>query len=180
MAVARDGTALEQLRLRYPDAQVRTVVGSVADDSSAAELVTELRKLNRPFLGVIAALGTGRERGRLIDQPSSRLRDSFNEAVVPHLVAKNPPRADVVAVAEAPGDAQDLRILRQPRVFQKAVEVHAFGLRAGRFERESRLAVAVGAGRSEDQDARRHGNFRFRISDFGFRISDSVTMDVSI
>lgn len=87
VAVARDGTALEQLRLRYPDAQVRTVVGSVADDSSAAGLVTELRKLNRPFLGVIAALGTGRERGRLIDQPSSRLRDSFNEAVVPHLVA---------------------------------------------------------------------------------------------
>jgi NAD(P)-dependent dehydrogenase (short-subunit alcohol dehydrogenase family) len=87
VAVARDATALEQLRLRYPHAQVRTVVGSVADDTSATALVTELRKLNRPFLGVIAALGTGRERGRLIDQSSSRLRDSFDEAVVPHLVA---------------------------------------------------------------------------------------------
>lgn len=87
VAVARDGTALEQLRLRYPHAQLRIVVGSVADDASAATLVAELRKLHRPFLGVIAALGTGRERGRLLDQASSRLRDSFDEAVVPHLVA---------------------------------------------------------------------------------------------
>jgi len=87
VAVARDDQALEQLRLEHPQAQLRTLVGSVADDSGAAALVTELRKLNRPFLGVIAALGTSRERGRLIDQSSSRLRDSFNEAVVPHLVA---------------------------------------------------------------------------------------------
>jgi len=87
VAVARDSEALEQLRVQHPQAQLRTLVGSVADDSGAAALVAELRKLNRPFLGVIAALGTGRERGRLIDQSSSRLRDSFDEAVVPHLVA---------------------------------------------------------------------------------------------
>lgn len=87
VAVARDSEALKQLRLQHPRAQLRTLVGSVADDSDAAALVTELRKLNRPFLGVIAALGTSRERGRLIDQSSSRLRDSFDEAVVPHLVA---------------------------------------------------------------------------------------------
>ena len=87
VAVARDSDALEQLRLQYPQAQLRTVVGSVADDTSAAALVAELRKLNRSFLGVVAALGTGRERGRLMDQESSRLRDSFDEAVVPHLAA---------------------------------------------------------------------------------------------
>jgi NAD(P)-dependent dehydrogenase (short-subunit alcohol dehydrogenase family) len=87
VAVARDSEALEQLRLQHPGGQLRTLMGSVADDTSAAALVTDLRKLNRPFLGVIAALGTGRERGRLIDQSSSRLRDSFDEAVVPHLVA---------------------------------------------------------------------------------------------
>lgn len=87
VAVARDHEALEQLRLQHPDAQLRILVGSVADDISATSLVSELRKLNGPFLGVIAALGTGRERGRLIDQSSSRLRATFDEAVVPHLVA---------------------------------------------------------------------------------------------
>ncbi|GAB3354290.1 SDR family NAD(P)-dependent oxidoreductase [Lysobacter tyrosinilyticus] len=87
VAVAREAKALEQLRLQYPQAQLRTLVGSVADDTNAAALVTELRKLTLPFLGVVAALGTGSERGRLMDQDSSRLRDSFDEAVVPHLVA---------------------------------------------------------------------------------------------
>lgn len=87
VAVARDPEALAQLRDQHPRAQLQTIVGSVADDDGAFALTAELQKLHRPFLGVIAALGTGRERGRLIDQSSSRLRDSFDEAVVPHLVA---------------------------------------------------------------------------------------------
>jgi len=87
VAVARDPEALAQLRDQHSRAQLQTIVGSVADDDGASALTAELQKLHRPFLGVIAALGTGRERGRLIDQSSSRLRDSFDEAVVPHLVA---------------------------------------------------------------------------------------------
>lgn len=87
VAVARDPQALAQLRDLHSGAQLQTIVGSVADDDGASALTAELQKLHRPFLGVIAALGTGRERGRLIDQSSSRLRDSFDEAVVPHLVA---------------------------------------------------------------------------------------------
>ena len=87
VAVARDATALEKLRQRHPQAKLKTLVGSVADDVAAADLVTELRKIAHPFAGVIAALGMGDERGRLLDQSSEQLRRSFDEAVLPHLVA---------------------------------------------------------------------------------------------
>jgi NAD(P)-dependent dehydrogenase (short-subunit alcohol dehydrogenase family) len=87
VAVARDRQSLDELRARYPDARLRTVVGSVADDAAATALLSELRKLTRPFAGVVAALGTGNERGRLLDHPSERLRETFDDAVIPHLVA---------------------------------------------------------------------------------------------
>lgn len=87
VAVARDATALEQLRQRHPTAKLKTLVGSVADDAAAADLVTELRRISHSFIGVVAALGMGDERGRLLDQSSEQLRHSFDEAVLPHLVA---------------------------------------------------------------------------------------------
>lgn len=87
VAVARDRQSLDELRARHPDARLHTVVGSVSDDAAAAALLSELRKLTRPFAGVVAALGTGNERGRLLDHPSGRLRETFDDAVVPHLVA---------------------------------------------------------------------------------------------
>ena len=87
VAVARDRQSLDELRTRHPDARLHTVVGSVSDDAAAAALLSELRKLTRPFAGVVAALGTGNERGRLLDHPSGRLRETFDDAVVPHLVA---------------------------------------------------------------------------------------------
>lgn len=87
VAVARDADALQDLRRRYPKAQLQTLVASVSDDTSADALVTALQKLNRPFAGVIAALGGGNERGRLLDQSATQLRDAFDETVLPHLVA---------------------------------------------------------------------------------------------
>jgi NAD(P)-dependent dehydrogenase (short-subunit alcohol dehydrogenase family) len=87
VAVARDAEALQELRRRYPKAKLQTLVASVSDDASADALVAELQKLGRPFAGVIAALGGGRERGRLLDQPSAQLRQTFDDAVLPHLVA---------------------------------------------------------------------------------------------
>jgi NAD(P)-dependent dehydrogenase (short-subunit alcohol dehydrogenase family) len=87
VAVARDAAALQDLRRKYPMAQLQTLVASVSDDASADALVTALQKLNRPFAGVIAALGGGNERGRLLDQSATQLRDAFDEAVLPHLVA---------------------------------------------------------------------------------------------
>ena len=87
VAVARDRQALEELRSRHPDARLQVLAGSVADETAAAELVAELQQLARPFAGVIAALGVGDERGRLLDQSSDQLRNVFDDAVLPHLVA---------------------------------------------------------------------------------------------
>lgn len=87
VAVARDAAELGRLRRQYPHAQLQTLTGSVADDTSAEALVVALEKLNRPFAGVISALSSGRERGRLLDQPSEQLRQVFDEVVLPQLVA---------------------------------------------------------------------------------------------
>ncbi|MDR7098122.1 NAD(P)-dependent dehydrogenase (short-subunit alcohol dehydrogenase family) [Lysobacter niabensis] len=87
VAVARDAQALEELRRRHPRAALQILPGSVSDDAGAAELVAELQRLDRPFAGVIAALGAGGERGRLLDQSSDQLRHAFDDVVLPHLVA---------------------------------------------------------------------------------------------
>lgn len=87
VAVARDAAALAELRQRHPHAALQTVVGSVADDPAAEALVAALQKLERAFTGVIAALGAGRQRGRLLDQAAGTLRRTFDDAVLPHLVA---------------------------------------------------------------------------------------------
>lgn len=87
VAVARDAEALETLRQQHPGANLQVLVGSVADDAAADALVTALQKLDRPFAGVIAALGVGDERGRLLDQPAGQLRNAFDDAVLPQLAA---------------------------------------------------------------------------------------------
>lgn len=87
VAVARDPEALAALKQRYPKEKLQLIVGSVADDASASALVAELQRIGHPFMGVIAALGTGDERGRLLDHSSEQLRRSFDETVLPHLIA---------------------------------------------------------------------------------------------
>jgi NADP-dependent 3-hydroxy acid dehydrogenase YdfG len=87
VAVARDAEALQALRQQHPQASLQALVGSVADDAAADALVAALQKLDRPFAGVIAALGAGDERGRLLDQPADQLRHAFDDAVMPQLAA---------------------------------------------------------------------------------------------
>ena len=87
VAVARDAEALQALREQHPQASLQSLVGSVADDAAADSLVAALQKLDRPFAGVIAALGAGDERGRLLDQPADQLRHAFDDAVMPQFVA---------------------------------------------------------------------------------------------
>lgn len=87
VAVARDGDALQKLSACHASASLQTVVGSVSDDASADLLVAALQKLGRPFAGVISALGSGDERGRLLDQSSDQLRQTLDDAVLPQLVA---------------------------------------------------------------------------------------------
>ncbi|MBS0217401.1 MAG: SDR family NAD(P)-dependent oxidoreductase [Proteobacteria bacterium] len=87
VAVARDARGLAALEVQYPDAILRTIEASLVNDAGALALVASLREIGQPFLGVVAALGGGDVRGRLIDQSSDELRRNFDEAVLPHLVA---------------------------------------------------------------------------------------------
>lgn len=60
--------------------------------------------------------------------------------------------AEVIAVAETAGDAEDLKFGESGRVFQQSVEMQPFGLCPGQFESPGCFDVAVGAGCAEDAD----------------------------
>lgn len=87
VAVARDARGLQALEVQFPGAILRTIEATLANDAAASALLASLREVEQPFLGVVAALGAGGVRGRLIDQSSEELRRNFDEAVLPHLVA---------------------------------------------------------------------------------------------
>lgn len=87
VAVARDAAALAELRGRHPCGVVETLVGSVADDASARHVVTALQGMDRPFAGVVSALGCGLGRGRLLDGSSTGLRQYMDDTLLPHWVA---------------------------------------------------------------------------------------------
>src|SRR4029453_6094423 len=79
--------------------------------------------------------------------------------VMPHLIAEDAAGADVVAIAEAAWDAQNLILRSEPRIFEQGIQVHRVGSCTGRLEGERRFAVAVGAGGTEDEDVGLHGDF---------------------
>ena len=87
IAVACDQAGLEILSSGYPDANLQVLSAALRTDEDAAALVRELQRLDRPLDGVIATLCGGNERGRLLDQPASRLRGTIDEVVIPHLAA---------------------------------------------------------------------------------------------
>jgi hypothetical protein len=76
--------------------------------------------------------------------------------VVNKLVGKDPAGGDVVAVAEAAGDGQELETVELLWVGEEGIEVKALGDGAGELERVGGFQVAVGAGGSEDQRAGLH------------------------
>ena len=72
---------------------------------------------------------------------------------------------NIVAVAEAAGDAEDLILVGQLRGFEPTVEMDDVSIAAGALEGERGFDVAVGARSAEDTDAGRHGEeFRVRGS----------------
>lgn len=87
IAAGCDEPGLATLRTAYPDADLQLVHANFRDDAGAASLVQALHALRRPIEGVIATLCSDRERGRLLDQPASRLRDTIDDIVIPHLAA---------------------------------------------------------------------------------------------
>ncbi|MFD1297876.1 SDR family NAD(P)-dependent oxidoreductase [Lysobacter gummosus] len=87
IAVARQAGELKALKAGYPHADLTTVAGSVANDAAGAKLARALRKLGRPFAGVVAAVCGSAERGRLLDNPAEFLRRKLDEDLLPHLAA---------------------------------------------------------------------------------------------
>lgn len=87
IAVARDRRALKALQAGHPQAAVTTLVGSVANDAEGARLADALRDLQRPPLGVVAAICGRSEGGRLLDRPAAFLQRRLDEDLLPHLAA---------------------------------------------------------------------------------------------
>ncbi len=73
---------------------------------------------------------------------------------VGELIGQDLARRHVIAVGEAAGDGEDLVAHQLGRLLAQAVDVDALGDRAGLLEGELGFGVAVGAGGSQNQDAR--------------------------
>ena len=73
--------------------------------------------------------------------------------MMPNLIAKDPPRCDVVAITESAGQTQNLVFTWQSRIFQQLIDVHQIGPAAGQLKGMDRLVVTVGTRSSDDQDA---------------------------
>lgn len=87
IAVGRDAEALDTLRTQHPGAALTTLVASVASDAEAAELAHQVRALDLPIAGAVAAIRGAQVRGRLLDQPGDALRRRIDEDLLPHLFA---------------------------------------------------------------------------------------------
>lgn len=87
VAISPDRDGLRALQGSHAHADLSILVAHPGDDRSAAALAREVRKLDRPIDGVVAALCTERERGRVLDQPAAELSDALNANVVAHLAA---------------------------------------------------------------------------------------------
>jgi len=87
IAIACDDAGLQRLVAAHPGAHLQVLSAPFRTDEEAAALARTLHRLDRPFDGIVAAVCGGRERGRLLDQPASRPRETFHEVLIPHLAA---------------------------------------------------------------------------------------------
>lgn len=85
VAVSPDRDGLRDLQGMHAHADLSTIAADPRDERGAATLVRELRKRDRPIDGVVAALCTERERGRMLDQSADELREALGGNVVAHL-----------------------------------------------------------------------------------------------
>ncbi len=73
------------------------------------------------------------------------------------LIGEDAPGRNIVAVAESAGEGQKLEILEDRRPLQQAVDVDVLRACARQLKGVAGFAVAVGAGRAEDQRLGLHG-----------------------
>ncbi len=78
--------------------------------------------------------------------------------VMANQIGKDSAGGDVVAEAESTRDAENLILTIETWLFEQAVDVQRVGASAGEREGVRSFSIAVGAGSTEDEDARlRHG-----------------------
>lgn len=87
IAIACDSAGLHALASMFARECVHALAAPVTDDDSATALAQHLRAMDRPIDGVIATLCNGTARGRLLDQPCARLRETLDQVLIPHLAA---------------------------------------------------------------------------------------------
>jgi NADP-dependent 3-hydroxy acid dehydrogenase YdfG len=98
IAVSLDYPALKALKASLPGADLTLVPGSIADDTSAAALASDLRELDRPLAGIVISFCGEPARGRVLEQPTNALRLALDEELLPQLAAA---RALVPVLADA-------------------------------------------------------------------------------
>lgn len=88
LVVGRDPGRLAALRERFAEEPaLETMLGSVADDSSARVMVERIADRPRGLAAVVASLGSGPRLGRLLDQPTSWLKRRMHDDLMPHVNA---------------------------------------------------------------------------------------------
>ena len=87
IAVARSAGALAEMRARHPEADLIAVDGSVATDREAEAVAAAVRELGRPIGGVVVAVSSCANRGRLLDQTTQALACRLDTDVLPQLAA---------------------------------------------------------------------------------------------
>lgn len=87
IAVARQTRELQQLRDAFAGADLAIVRGSVADDTRSGRLVQALRRLDRPLAGIVTAICSECEGGRVLDRPGATLRRVLDQNLVAHVSA---------------------------------------------------------------------------------------------
>ena len=111
IAVSPDADGLRDLQGTHAHADLLPVTARLRDEDDAAALLRALGELDRPIQGVVAALCTEHERGRLLDQPLSAMREALDANVTAHLAAarallpllKTGGRAGGYVIVDGPG-----------------------------------------------------------------------------
>ena len=85
LAVSPDRDGLRDLQGTHAHADLSILVADPRNERGAQALVRDLRKRDRPIDGVVAALCSERERGRMLDQSADELREALDANVVAHL-----------------------------------------------------------------------------------------------
>jgi hypothetical protein len=87
------------------------------------------------------------------DQPATvaKLAERVREEVL-KLHRKNFSRSNVVAVTETAGQSEDLILAEELGILTQGVDVNAIDDGTGRLEREQRFEIAVGPGRTKNQN----------------------------